>query len=203
MWRLSSSSDPIALGIVDGIAGEGPHYSRRTPGSKTFTGVGREVVLVSECRLAVWAVVLQKTPAARGSGASRGREGSEADCQWLWRNNMFRRLPGCGWKASELICSAVQATRTEWLKRYGELPGLRMRTEVDVKKVASANPGYCYMMAGWEKGAVKRGKLHLWEPQQSQRAGFHGAMHDHAARRAPTPPIGDAPRALSAMRSGD
>jgi len=48
-WLLSSSSDPRAPAIVDGTGTHkrhGPHYSRRTPGSKTFTGVGREVVLI-------------------------------------------------------------------------------------------------------------------------------------------------------------
>jgi hypothetical protein len=51
-WELSSSSDRRALDVVDGTGpheGHGPHYSRRTPGSKTFTGVGREIVLVTEC----------------------------------------------------------------------------------------------------------------------------------------------------------
>jgi len=78
MWVLSSSSDARALAVVDGtgrLAEHGPHYSRRTPGSKTFTGVGKEIVLITECGRAVWAVVRQRTPAARGSGGSRGRAG--------------------------------------------------------------------------------------------------------------------------------
>lgn len=69
VWRLSSSSDPVALSVVDGTGpweGHGPHYSRRTPGSKTFTGVGAEVVLVTEDRSAVWAVVLQKNTSETG-----------------------------------------------------------------------------------------------------------------------------------------
>lgn len=77
-WELSSSSDPKALAVVDGLgkfARHGPHYSRRTPGSKTFTGVGREIVLVATTGDAVWAVVYQKTPARRGTGLSRGRAG--------------------------------------------------------------------------------------------------------------------------------
>ena len=51
MWSLSSSSDPAALAVVDGLGKFhrfGPHYSRRSPGSKTFTGVGQEIVLVSQ-----------------------------------------------------------------------------------------------------------------------------------------------------------
>jgi hypothetical protein len=70
-WDLSSSSDRRALDVVDGVgrhAGRGPHYSRRTPGSKTFTGVGQEIVLVTSCGRAVWACIRQKTPAGRAAG---------------------------------------------------------------------------------------------------------------------------------------
>ena len=48
-WLLSSSSDVNALAVVDGLGKFrrfGPHYSRRTPGSRTFTGVGQEIVLL-------------------------------------------------------------------------------------------------------------------------------------------------------------
>lgn len=164
-WRLSSSSDPAALAIVDGTdrcIGHGPHYSRRTPGSKTFTGVGREVVLVHESLLAVWAVVYQQVPAPRGSGASRGRTGAKNARPHLWRNMMFRNL-GAG-LSSALIRSAVASTYTAWLDRYGCLPGERMRTEVDIARVKSRNPGYCYKMAGWSVDRVVRGKLYLYAP---------------------------------------
>ena len=65
-----------------------------TPGghleARTFTGVGREVVLVTNCGRAVWAVVLQKTPSRRGSGGSRGRAGVvDPDARWVWRNMTF------------------------------------------------------------------------------------------------------------------
>ncbi len=165
-WVLSSSSDRVALDIVDGVGrfDVGPHYSRRTPGSKTFTGVGREVVLVTECGRAVWAVVLQKTPAKRGTGASRGRSGSaDLNVRWLWRNNMFRNL-GAG-LSSDLIRSAVLSTRYHWAQRYGDLPDLQIRTEIKISAVRSVNPGYCYLMAGWTKGKTVRGKLYLHEPR--------------------------------------
>jgi hypothetical protein len=66
-WELSSSSDRRALDVVDGTGpfdGHGPHYSRRTPGSRTFTGVGQEIVLVHPSG-AAWAVVRQRTPENR------------------------------------------------------------------------------------------------------------------------------------------
>ena len=170
-WRLSSSSDPAALAVVDGIGfGDvGPHYSRRTPGSKTFTGVGREVVLVSNCGRAVWAVVLQKTPSKRGTGGSRGRVGVvDPDARWVWRNMLFRNL-GAG-LSSSLIRSATARTYTEWVLRYGSLPSPDslidggLRTEIGIKSVQSRNPGYCYQCAGWTPIRRNRGIRFLRAP---------------------------------------
>ncbi len=170
VWRLSSSSDRAALDVVDGTgvcAGHGPHYSRRTPGSKTFTGVGQEIVLVTRCGRAVWACIRQKTPMAVGTGRSRHRRGdggkaTDANARYVWRNMMFRNL-GAG-LSSDLIRDALEMTYAAWQSRYGSLPPERLRTEVDVRLVASRNPGYCYMMAGWTRGEVKRGKLFLYAP---------------------------------------
>jgi hypothetical protein len=185
-WELSSSSDRRALDIVDGTGifeGQGPHYSRRTPGSKTFTGVGQEIVLVSDCGRAVWACVRQRTPAARGTGASRGRAGTtDAAPRYLWRNMLFRNL-GAG-LSSDLIREATERTFEEWERRYGELPAERLRTEIGVKQVRSSNPGYCYMMAGWERGEVKRGKLFLYAPEK------------------PRPPLRAQPSLYTLMRGG-
>ena len=165
-WRLSSSSDPAALAVVDGLGRftpHGPHYSRRTPGSKTFTGVGQEIVLVTNCGRAVWACVRQKTPAKKGSGSSRGQGGvPDTSPEFVWRNMIFRNL-GAG-LSSALIREALSRTYLEWFTRYKRVPDERLRTEIDVKQINSTNPGYCYLMAGWERGPLKRGKLHLYAP---------------------------------------
>ena len=165
-WRLSSSSARDALDIVDGVgrhAGVGPHYSRRTPGSKTFTGVGQEIVLVTEDACAVWAVVRQRTPSARGSGSSRGRVGTtDVAPRYIWRNMLFRNLGPR--QSSELIRDALAMTYAEWAKRYGSLPPERLRTEIGISSIKSRNPGYCYKIAGWTKDRVVRGKLYLWAP---------------------------------------
>lgn len=164
-WRVSHSGDADALAVVDGLRaweGQGPHYSRRSPGSRTFTGVGREVVLYHPGG-AVWSVVLQKTPAKKGTGTSRGRALSSDDAvRWVWRNNMFRNL-GAG-LSSDLIYSATELTYSLWLMNYGELPAVELRTEVMPAKIKSTNPGYCYLCAGWRKGPLKRGKLFLYAP---------------------------------------
>jgi hypothetical protein len=163
-WRLSGSSDRQALDLVDGTGpwdGHGAHYSRRTPGSKTFTGVGQEIVLVRED--AVWAVVRSRVPAPRGSGASRGREGETAPTKWVWRCNMFRNLgPDRG---SDLIRAAVAMTAREWVKRYGELPEETLQTEIKPHLVRSEIPGYSYRRAGWVKWRQTRGMVYLRCPR--------------------------------------
>lgn len=165
-WLLSSSSDPRALAIVDGLGKFrrfGAHYSRRTPGSKTFTGVGREIVLVTENGRAVWAVIYQKTPARIGTGVSRGRDGkSDETVHYVWRNMIFRNL--YAGIASELIRSAVERTYEEWFRRYGEIPAEPLRTEIDIARVKSGEPGRCYRLAGWIDGPLRRGKLILYAP---------------------------------------
>lgn len=166
-WLLSSSSDRRALDVVDGTGafeGAGPHYSRRTPGSKTFTGVGQEIVLVHDSGRAVWACVRQKTPSRRGSGGSRGRAGStDMAARYIFRNMVFRNL-GAG-LSSELIQSATLSTYVQWIIRYGALPAERLRTEIGIKEVKSTNPGFCYLKAGWVKDRIVRGKLYLWAPE--------------------------------------
>jgi len=168
-WVLSSSSDPFALAIVDGLAefsAYGPHYSRRSPGSRTFTGCGQEIVLLHESLLAVWAVVYQKTPAKRGTGSSRGKTGNtDQNTQWLWRNMLFRRLPKCPVIASELVKTATNATYKAWKLKYKTLPPERLRTEIEIAKVRSKNPGYCYRVAGYTVDRIVRGKLYLFAPQ--------------------------------------
>jgi hypothetical protein len=75
---------------------------------------------------------------------------------------MFRNL-GAG-LSSDLIRSAVDETYRRWIELYGALPEERLRTEVEVKSVASSNPGWCYLQAGWEHCAWVRGKRYLWAP---------------------------------------
>lgn len=168
-WQWSDSTDKLALMIVDGL-GEykeyGPHYSRRTPGARFFTGIGKEIVLVHESKLAVWAVVYQKTPSKRGSGIGRGRSGvKDTSNKYVFRNMLFRRLPGCPIIASELIKTATLATYEAWKWRYGELPKERLRTEIGIKQVRSTNPGCCYKIAGYTKDKVVRDKLYLYAPE--------------------------------------
>ncbi len=66
--------------------------------------------------------------------------------------------------SSELITEALAMTREVWEVRYGSWPDERLRTEIEIGKVASRNPGYCYKMAGWTIDRIVRGKLYMWAP---------------------------------------
>jgi hypothetical protein len=77
---------------------------------------------------------------------------------------LFRRMPTCQVRASDLIRSATELTYQLWQEKYGVLPEERLRTEIGVREVKSRNPGYCYQCAGYEKDRVVRGKLYLWAP---------------------------------------
>jgi hypothetical protein len=79
---------------------------------------------------------------------------------------LFRNL--YGGVASELIRFALEKTYVEWEKRYGSLPSERLRTEIGVREVKSREPGRCYVLAGWEKGPIKRGKLFLFAPTKHE-----------------------------------
>jgi hypothetical protein len=107
--------------------------------------------------------VRQKTPCAVGTGMSRGRSGiTDVKPRYIWRNMIFRNL-GAG-LSSILIREALALTYFHWASRYGSLPLERLRSEIDVRRVRSTNPGFCYLMAGWERGETRNGKLFLWAP---------------------------------------
>jgi hypothetical protein len=82
--------------------------------------------------------------------------------RYIWRNMIFRNL-GAG-LSSILIREALALTYFHWAWRYGSLPLERSRSEIDVRRVRSTNPGFCYLMAGWERGETRNGKLFLWAP---------------------------------------
>lgn len=53
--------------------------------------------------------------------------------------------------SSTLILAAEQLAWTRW-------PGERLYTYVNTGAVASSNPGYCYLKAGWQKCGVTQAK---------------------------------------------
>lgn len=135
LWRLSHRADPISVGIAD------RHYNRQKIGTPQFVPPGRCLVLRTPCDKALW---VTSWPFAeyvkhRWPGA--------------WVNSLFRN-EGAG-LSSDLIRSAVAATRAEW-----EAPALGMVTFVDASKTRrKRDPGRCYVKAGFRRVGFTAGGL--------------------------------------------
>src|SRR5262249_4575256 len=65
------------------------------------------------------------------------------------------RREGGSHLASDLIRAAVAHTRAEW----PDVPDLGMVTFVDPAEIASTNPGFCYLRAGFERDGHTEGGL--------------------------------------------
>lgn len=119
------------------------HYSRyfyadgRKP--KLFVGPGQKTVLVTPCRhaLFVWRKFISMDAQPGVSCA-------------IFRNE------GAG-LSSDLVRAADDLADARW-------PGERHYTYVDPRKVASSNPGFCFLMAGWRRcGVTKKRRLIILE----------------------------------------
>lgn len=134
-WRISDRYDPAAVALAD------RHYSRQKPGTPQFIPPGTYLALVSADKTAAWVTAWPRFRQDEWRGA--------------WVNSLFRKEgPGL---ASEMICRAVAHTRAKWPL----VPDLGMVTFIDPDKVRSANPGYCYLMAGFRRvGRTPKG-LHV------------------------------------------
>jgi hypothetical protein len=135
LWHLSHRADPAALPLAD------RHYSRQKPGTPQFVSPGRCIVLLAECRSALW--------------VSSWPLYVKHDWPGAWVCTLFRN-EGAG-LSSELIGEAVAATRALW----GEPPSLGIVTFVDPEKVRrKRDPGRCFLKAGWCRAGQTKGGLH-------------------------------------------
>ncbi len=129
-----------------GVALSDRHYSRRKPGSPQFMPPGQTLVLVSPCARAVFGWWRPHPDA--GIVAMNGLDG--------WTCTIFRN-EGAG-VSSSLIVAAESALRA----RHDDCGPDGLLTYVDLRHVASANPGYCFKCAGWKRRGVSAdGKKHL------------------------------------------
>lgn len=119
------------------------HYSRKKYADgrepKLFVGPGEKLVLTTPCRRAlfVWRKFI----------SGDGQQG--VNCA-IFRNE------GAG-LSSELIEEADAIADHRW-------PGERHYTYVNPRAVASSNPGYCFLKAGWKRcGITKWNRLLILE----------------------------------------
>lgn len=64
--------------------------------------------------------------------------------------------------SSRLILEAEQLAWQRW-------PGERLYTYVNPRKIKSANPGYCFKMAGWKRCGVTKKGLLIMEKEPTER----------------------------------
>ncbi len=136
-WRPSWRADPRGAALAD------RHYTRRRVGSKQFVPPGRCLVLITPCARAVWVThfPFRRYVKHRWAGA--------------WICSLFRN-EGAG-LSSALIRSAVRET----IEHYGEIPWRGMVTFVAAEKVRSANPGYCFKLAGFRNVGARKDAGHV------------------------------------------
>lgn len=163
-WFLSDRADPRAAAIAD------RHYNRQKHGTPQFVPPGRCLELLTDQADALW---ITSYPFAQ-----------YVKHEWAgaWMCSCFRNESQH--LSSELIIEAVAATC--WYGAHcaswgnDEPPELGFVSFVDTSKVKSANPGYCYKMAGWRQvGFTKSGlvALQLLPDAMSEASMPRGAEH--------------------------
>ena len=134
-WVLSHRCDPDARVLAD------RHYNRQSIGAKNFAPPGRCLVMKTYPTDAFW---VTSWPFA---------EYVRHDWAGAWVCSAFRNEGSH--LSSELIRFAIAHTRARW-----EPPELGMITFVDRSKTRQKkNPGYCYLMAGFEPVGYTKGGL--------------------------------------------
>lgn len=143
-WTLSNRFDRAALPLAD------RHYNRRKIGSHQFVPPGRCLVLLSDDRRALWVTSWPFAEYVRHAWPG------------AMVNSLFRN-EGC-YRASDLIRSAIAATRSVW-----SIPDEGIVTFVDPRHVKPTIRrgkeifGYCYLMAGFSHVGFTKGGLWAWK----------------------------------------
>ena len=115
------------------------HYSRQTPGSPQFMPPGETLVLRDSSGRVLFGWLSQMFRA----------DGERGVCCSIFRNETGR----C---SSAIILEAEQWAIDYWTPR-------RFFTYVDPTEIKSANPGYCFKMAGWNFVRRTKDGKHLLE----------------------------------------
>ena len=136
LWWLTKDGDRDCLQLYE------RHYSAYHYADgrarKLFVGPGEKVVLrtLRACAMFVWRVFIDDA----------GQEG--VNCA-VFRNEG-------GHRSSDLIRQADAIADCLW-------PDRRHYTYVNKARVASRNPGYCFLAAGWRRCGVTKGGLLILE----------------------------------------
>lgn len=129
-WFRVGTANPTAVALAN------RHYSRRRPGRR-IGGPWKCVALLTGDGAALWLATYTTRP----------MDGLDAA-----RCSIFRNEGSV--LSSELIRSAMAHTEAAW---RDVRPADGWVTWVDADRVASSNPGYCFLRAGWWRD-------HTYEP---------------------------------------
>lgn len=176
-WRITHFQDPLGAKLADG------HYSRRTVGAKQFMPPGERYALVTLDDRAVFGWWRPDPPS--GLKSLNGLDG--------WTCSIFRNT---GFSlSSELVLEAEMFlyayAEARWGRtQYAPCGPSGLLTYVWDSKVESANPGYCFKLAGWRKPPAALAKPRsadgkkslLWKPYAL--AGVQACGIDHDAEEA-------------------
>jgi len=136
-WLAARDGDDTARSLYDRRYSRYRYADGRKP--MLFVGPGEKLVLLTPCARAlfVW------------------RKFISGDAQPGVNCSVFRN-EGAG-LSSDLIRSAEGIAWQRW-------PGERLYTYINPRKIASTNPGWCFMAAGWKRcGVTKWNKLRILE----------------------------------------
>lgn len=136
-WVRTRDANPTARALFVRHYSYRPYRDGRKP--QKFVGPGEYIALVTHNgdALFVWRKFI----------SGDGQQG--VNCA-VFRNES-------GYLSSDLI---IEACGLAWLR----WPGERLYTYVNPRKIKSTNPGYCFLMAGWQKcGVTKANRLVILE----------------------------------------
>tara|TARA_Y100000310_G_C20251717_1_gene609408 strand:+ start:58 stop:567 length:510 start_codon:yes stop_codon:yes gene_type:complete len=156
-WIGIHDADPRAVTLYR------RHYSANLSSDNThgFVGPTEKMVLMTVDCQALWVWHPNTPPEQRGEPEARRARRGNAPTRYTFADQLgilcsvFRNEGPI--RSSTLI---LEAERLAW----GRWPGQRLFTYVWDAKVKSANPGYCFKMAGWKScGRNKDGRLSILE----------------------------------------
>lgn len=134
-WLAVQRTDPRAFGLYCRHYSAQKNLPYRRIGNTNVAGSGQTLVLLTQCCRALF-VWIKNT-------VERLDHQVGVNCA-VFRNE------GAG-LSSDLIYEADVLAFQRW-------PGERHFTYIDARKIASRNPGYCFLMAGWQRcGFSKQG----------------------------------------------
>lgn len=137
-WQQVRDGNPVALKLFESHYSKYHYADGRRP--KLFVGPGEKIVLLGIDGQALFAW--------RKFISGDGQEG--VNCAIFINRSKAHQ-------SSDLILQAEEIALRRW-------PGVRFYTYVNPRKIASANPGYCFKCAGWRPcGITKRRQLIILE----------------------------------------